>query len=66
MKLDMYIIAPESISTEVFINSSHQCMYTSLAARQRLGKNVTAAIDTHATIDEFLVVVFYVVSVLGK
>jgi hypothetical protein len=58
MKLSMYIIAPEPISTVYFINPSHQsvCLYTyhPIVARQRLGKNITAATNTHATIEELL------------
>jgi hypothetical protein len=64
MKLGMYIMAPEPISTAYFINPSHQsvsvCVYLlsllgkgsvkcipPFVARQRLGKNVTAATNTH-------------------
>jgi hypothetical protein len=58
MKLGMYITAPESISTAYFIYPSHQsvCVYEYLpiVARQRLGRNVTAATNTHAKIDELL------------
>jgi hypothetical protein len=48
----MYIMAPEPISTVYFINSSHLCVYVHppIVHRQRLGKNVTAATNTHATI----------------
>jgi hypothetical protein len=51
MKLVMYIVAPESNSAVYFINPSHQsvCLYV-VVARQRLGKNVTATTNTHATI----------------
>jgi hypothetical protein len=53
MKLGMYVMVPKPISTVYFINLSHQsvCLYVYLAivARQRLGKNVTAA-----TIEEML------------
>jgi hypothetical protein len=49
-------MAPEPISTAYFINPSHQsvCLYVNLpiVARQELGKNVTAATNTHATIEE--------------
>jgi hypothetical protein len=49
MKL-VYIMAPEPISTEYFINPSHQsvCLYVYLpiVARQRLGRHVTAATNT--------------------
>jgi hypothetical protein len=57
MKLDMYIMAAEPISTAYFINTSHQsvCLYVYplIVARQLVGKNVTAATNTHATV-EFL------------
>jgi hypothetical protein len=43
-KFDMHIMAPEPMSTAYFINSSN-------AARQRMGKNVTAATNTQATIE---------------
>jgi hypothetical protein len=52
IKLGMYIMAPEPISTAYFINPSHQslCMYVySIVARQRLGINVTGAKNKHAT-----------------
>jgi hypothetical protein len=58
MKLGTYIMAPEPISTAYFINPSHQsvCLYVySLnVARQWLSKNVTVAMNTHATIKELL------------
>jgi hypothetical protein len=58
MKLGMYIMAPEPIPTAYFINPSHQsvCLYVypPIVAKQRLGKNVTAATNTHATIEELL------------
>jgi hypothetical protein len=41
MKLDTYIIITE-ISTAHFIDSSNQAV----VARQRLGKNITAAMNT--------------------
>jgi hypothetical protein len=44
MKLDMYIMAPEPITTAYCINPSHQSLclfvYPLIVARQRLGKNV--------------------------
>jgi hypothetical protein len=46
IKLDTYIMAPEPISTAYFS--------LPIAARQRLGKNVTAATNSHATIEELL------------
>jgi hypothetical protein len=55
IKLGMCIMAPEPISTACFINPSHQsvCLYVYplIAAMQRLGKNVTAATNTHTTIE---------------
>jgi hypothetical protein len=68
MKFGMYITAPESISAANFTNPSHQsvsiCVSPFVAkqrlgknplivVRQRLGKNVTAETNTHATIEEF-------------
>jgi hypothetical protein len=53
----MYIMAPDPISTAYFINPSYQSVsvcVSLIVARQRLGKNVTAATNTHATIEEFL------------
>jgi hypothetical protein len=54
MKLGMYIMAPEPMSMAYFLNPSHQsvCLYVypPIVAKQRLGKNVTAATYTHATI----------------
>jgi hypothetical protein len=40
MKLGMYIMAPESISTGHFMNLSHQYVYPSVIARQQLGKTM--------------------------
>jgi hypothetical protein len=60
MKLGMYIMTPESISMAYFINLSDQSLclyvyeYTPIVARQRLGKNVTAATNTQASIEELL------------
>jgi hypothetical protein len=55
LKLAVYIMTPEPISTAYFINPSHQslCLYI-YVARQRLGKNVAAATNTHVTIKELL------------
>jgi hypothetical protein len=62
MKLGMHIMAPGPISTAYFINPSHQsvCLYVYLpiVAGQQFGKNVTAATNTHATIEELLEVLF--------
>jgi hypothetical protein len=66
MKLGMYmyIMAPEPISMAYFIDPSHQsvCLYIypSIVARQWLSKNVTAATNMHATIEELLVALFSV------
>jgi hypothetical protein len=58
MKFGVYIIAFEPISIAYFINPSHQyvCLYVypPNVARQRLGKHVTAATNTYATIKEIL------------
>jgi hypothetical protein len=58
MKLGMYIIAPDSISKAVFINLHHQfvCLYVypSVVAMQRHSKNIAAAKDTRATVEELL------------
>jgi hypothetical protein len=63
MKLGTYIMAREPISTAYFINPSRQSvclyLYPPVVARQRLGKNVTAATNTHATIEELLDASFY-------
>jgi hypothetical protein len=59
MKLGTYITEPEPISTAYFMNPSHQPVYTPIVARQRLGRSVTAATNTHATIDEFLDASFF-------
>jgi hypothetical protein len=58
MKLGMYIMTPEPIAKAYIINPSHQSLcvyvYPSILARQRLGKNITAATNTHATTEELL------------
>jgi hypothetical protein len=58
MKFGMYIMASEPISTAYFINPSHHfvCLYvcTHNVARQRLSRNVIAATNTHARIEELL------------
>jgi hypothetical protein len=57
----------EPISAAYFINRCHQsvCLYVypPFVARKRLGKNVTAATNSHATIEELLDVSSYVPSV---
>jgi hypothetical protein len=58
INLCMYIMAPEPISTAYFTNPLHVslCLYVSVpvVARQGHGKNVTAAMNTQATIEKFL------------
>jgi hypothetical protein len=53
-----YIMAPEPISMAYFINPTHQsvCLYVypPIIARQQLSRNITAAMNTHATINELL------------
>jgi hypothetical protein len=53
-KADIYIMAPEPISTAYFINlsrhSTYLHVYPATVARQRLAKNDTAATNTYATI----------------
>jgi hypothetical protein len=53
MKLGMYITALEAVSMAYFINPSHQSVYLyvypTVVARQRLSKNMTAAMNTHVT-----------------
>jgi hypothetical protein len=63
----LYIMATEPISAVYVINSSHQsvCLYVNSdnVARQRLDKNVTAATNTRATIEELLEALFSLRSV---
>jgi hypothetical protein len=58
MKLGICIMAPEPISTNYIINPSHQSVYLYAYdltdARKRLGKNVTAATNTDATLEKLL------------
>jgi hypothetical protein len=63
IKFGMYIMAPEPILAAYFINLSYQsvCMYVyPIVARQGLGKNVTTAKNTRATLDELLEALFSV------
>jgi hypothetical protein len=59
MELGMHVMAREPISTAYFMNPSHQsvCLYVYplIVARQRLGKNVTRATNTHALLSMRLV-----------
>jgi hypothetical protein len=56
-------MAIEPISTAYFINPSSQsaclCVYLPIVARKRLGKNVTAATNTHETLEELLDASFF-------
>jgi hypothetical protein len=56
MKDGMFIMTRDFILTEYFINPSHKpvCLYVypPIVTRQRLGKKVTAAKNTHATVEE--------------
>jgi hypothetical protein len=67
MKFDMYVIALEPILMRYFINSSHQSVCLNVCchiiARQRLGKNVAAATNKHATVELFFDASFSVLSV---
>jgi hypothetical protein len=69
MKFDMYeyIMVPNSVSTAYFIKPPNQpvCLYvyTSIAARQRLGNNVTSVMNILATIEELWLVSFSMRSV---
>jgi hypothetical protein len=63
----MYIMVPEPISTAYFIIPSHESVYICVSrtvAKQRLAKNVTAAMSTHKTKEELLEASFYMWSVL--
>jgi hypothetical protein len=53
----MYITAPEPVSTAYFINPYQSvCLhvYPPTVARNRFGKNVTAATNAHERIEELL------------
>jgi hypothetical protein len=56
MKLGMHIMIPEPISTAYYINPTNQSPYLyvhpPIVVRQRLGKNVTAATNTHERIEK--------------
>jgi hypothetical protein len=58
MKLDMYIMTPEPISTAYLIDPFHQSAYLYVypftVSRQRLGKNVTTAANTYASTEGLL------------
>jgi hypothetical protein len=63
----MYIMTHEPISTAYSINLSHQsvCLYVYplIVAKQRLGKKVTAANNTHSTTEELFDTSFFIRSV---
>jgi hypothetical protein len=52
MRVGMYIMAPEPILTTYTHQSVCLYVYPPIAARQRLGKNVTAATNAHGTIEK--------------
>jgi hypothetical protein len=55
MKPGIYIMASVPIWTAYFINTSHQSVCLgAYDARQLLGKNVTAAMNTRPTIEDLL------------
>jgi hypothetical protein len=62
LKLGMYGIALEPISTAYFINLSRQSVYlyvySLIVPKQRLSKNITAPTNKRATIEELLDVSF--------
>jgi hypothetical protein len=62
-KLGMYIMAREPISTACFINpfcqSVYMCILLSLPGNGPEKKNVTAAMNIHATIEELMDASFY-------
>jgi hypothetical protein len=78
MKLRMYNMATELISTAYFINPFHQsvCLYvypsyrcsvkciTPFVARERLGKHVTATNKYKQQYKKFVRVIFYAIRVL--
>jgi hypothetical protein len=72
MKLGMYIMAPEPISTAYFINPSHQsvCLYVSppIVARQRKGKKKGYRGNEYARNNRRIVgrVFFYAVCVVSR
>jgi hypothetical protein len=58
IKIGMYIMPPEPISTACSINPYHQsvclCVYSPIVARQSISKKVTEATNTHPAIEELL------------
>jgi hypothetical protein len=69
MELGIHIMELNSISAAYFINTSYQTVSVYVApviARQRLDKNVTAAINTQATLEELLNAFFCAVRVVSS
>jgi hypothetical protein len=70
IKLGMYIMVLELISTAYFKNPSHQsvCLnvYAPIGARQQLRKQVPTATNTHNNRSIVGCVIFYVVYVISK
>jgi hypothetical protein len=70
MKLGMYTMVPEPISTAYFISPSHRpvCPYVYLliVARQRLGSHVPEPTNTRNSRIIVGGIVFYVVHVMSK
>jgi hypothetical protein len=67
MKLGMYIMAPEPISTAYFINPSHQSVCLYVYPLLLLGSGSVETLpwqQIHATIEELLDVLFSLQSVL--
>jgi hypothetical protein len=66
MKVGVYIMAPDSISTVHFIKPIHQsvclCVYLPVVARHWQSKNITLTTNTHATTEEMLGTLFSVQS----
>jgi hypothetical protein len=64
MKFGMNIMAPGPFSTAYFINASHKYVFLYVyVPTQRLGKNITASINTRVIIEELLEASFSVRSV---
>jgi hypothetical protein len=65
MKRGMYIMAPEPISTAYFSQCVYMCILP-IAARQRLGKQLPAAMNTRNSRRIVGSVIFYAVRGLSK
>jgi hypothetical protein len=70
MKLGTYNMTPDPVSKGNFIYPAHHsvCLYVYLSniARQRLGKNLTAAMNTQRTTEELLEASFSMRSITYK